>query len=246
MKLARRPLLATASSMLLLGPRIAFAWGETVKGSGTAASQHRDPGAFTGIALGASFDVVVRQANRESIDIRADDNLLALIETNIVASGDRRTLRIDLKSNTSFDSRTHVAVEVAVVQIESIALGGSGKIVVEPLRAGRLKASVGGSGSLRMSGLEARELDLSLGGSGDFQADGRAGKFSASIAGSGQCDAQQLIAEDVTISIAGSGDARIHADHSLHASIAGSGDVIYSGRATPSASIVGSGRLRKA
>ncbi|HEY4958072.1 MAG TPA: head GIN domain-containing protein [Caldimonas sp.] len=244
MTCTRRPLLVAAIVGLALGPRIARA-GDTVRGSGVATTQRREIGAFTGIALGAPVAVVLRAANRESIEIVGDDNILPLIETRLTGSGSGRTLEIVLPRNTRIEPRTPVVVTVDYVHVDALAVGGSGRISSNGMKAGKLAASIGGSGTMTLAGLQADQLDVAVGGSGNVNTDGRARKLSVSIAGSGACEAERLIAGDVAVSMAGSGSARVHAETSLRASIVGNGDVLYSGPATPQASIVGSGRLRR-
>jgi hypothetical protein len=244
MILARRPFLAVAALGLVSGAPRAFA-AATVRGSGIAATQHRDIGAFVGVAVGGPFAVVLRPASREAIEIVADDNLLLLIETTLRGSGDERTLQIELAKNARIEPRTPIVVTVDVARLERVALGGSGSIDGKSVKTPKLEAAIGGSGSIGLGELEAGELSVALGGSGSFRADGRVRKLAVNIAGSGRCDTERLVAADVTVAVAGSGDARVHADRALRASIAGSGDVYYSGAATPQVAIVGSGRVKK-
>jgi hypothetical protein len=244
MTLTRRPLLALTGLVLLTGTRIARA-ADIVRGSGTAATERRDVGAFVGVALGAPFKVVLRSAGREAIEIVADDNVLRLIETTLRGNGNDRTLQIELARNARIEPRTPIVVTVDVVRLERLALGGSGSIEGRSFKAPKLDAAVGGSGSIALRELDAGELSVAIGGSGGFRADGRARKLSINIAGSGNCDAEHLGAGEVSVAVAGSGDARVRADIALSASIAGSGDVYHSGAATPQVAIVGTGRVKR-
>jgi Putative auto-transporter adhesin, head GIN domain len=245
MSASRRSLLAATGAGLLLGPGRAFAWGDAVKGSGVAATQRRDVGTFNAVSPGAPVSVVLRAAARESIEIVGDDNILPLIETRVRGSGARRSLQIDLPARAQIDPRIPLIVTVDYVGLETIALGGSGHITGDAMKAVKLDASVGGSGSISLTRVSASELSIAIGGSGAFRSDGRTGKLALSIGGSGRCDAERLIADDVSVNLAGSGKARVHADRSLRASIVGSGDLSYSGAATPSVTSVGSGQVKR-
>jgi Putative auto-transporter adhesin, head GIN domain len=242
---SRRIVLVLVALASLLGARLAPAAQDPVQGSGVAATQHRDVGAFSAVSLGASFAVILRSAGREGIAVVADDNLMPLIETSLRSRGDERTLRIEVARGARIDPKTPIVITIDVVKLDAIALGGSGSITGSGLKPARLAAAIGGSGEIRLPALDVAELDVSIGGSGRFVADGRAGKLSVSVAGSGRCDADRLVARDVAVSVVGSGTAAVHADASLSASIAGSGDVLYSGDAQPRASIAGRGRLRR-
>jgi putative autotransporter adhesin-like protein len=243
MPLSRRLFVAAACGPLL-GPAPAGATGSAVVGSGVAATQRRDIAGFGAVALGSPFSLVLRQGARESVEIVADDNLLALIETRI-SGGRERTLTIQVRRDTRIAPHTPVVVTVDFVRLESLALGSSGTITGRGLHLGKLTAAIGGSGEIFLPALEvATTLDVSIGGSGRLFADGRTRSLSVSVAGSGRCDLDGLVAGDVSIAVVGSGTARVHARTSLSATIAGSGDVLYRGDVTPSATIVGNGRLR--
>jgi hypothetical protein len=244
MPVARRPVLVLAGAGLLCGWRVAHG-ADAVRGSGVAATERRDVGSFAGVALGASFKVVLRPAGREAVEVTADDNLLPLIRTTVRGSGEQRTLEIDVARNARIEPRTPVVVTVDVVRLEGISLGGSGSIEGNGLKSAKLQAAIGGSGTIGLAALDVDDLAVTIGGSGSFRAEGRARKVSVQIGGSGSCDTEKLAAGDVAVAVAGSGDARVRADTTLSVSIAGSGDVYHGGAATPQVAIVGSGRVKR-
>lgn len=244
MSFARRPLLALLGLGFTLGARCATA-ASPVPGSGVAATERRDVGAFAGVALGAPFAVVLRAGSREAIEIVADDNLLPLIETRLRGTGADRTLDIDLRRGTRVDPRTPIVVTVDVVRLHNLALGGSGSIGARALKTAKLDVAIGGTGSIDLADLDVGSLSVAIGGSGALRTDGKARTLSISIGGSGRCDAERLVAGDVSVSVAGSGATRVRAETTLSATIAGSGDVHHSGAATPQVAIVGSGRVRR-
>jgi hypothetical protein len=242
MTIARRPFLVLAATGLFSGWRLALG-ADLLRGSGVAATQRREIGPFTGVALGASFKVVLRIADREAVEVVADDNVLPLIETRVRGDGQEKTLAIELARNTRIDPRTPIVVTVDVVRLERLALGGSGSIEGKKLKGARLAAAIGGSGSIGLAEIDVDELSVVVGGSGSFRADGRAKTLAVQIGGSGSCDTERLAAAEVSVAVAGSGDARVRADNVLSASIAGSGNVYHRGAAAPQAAIVGSGRI---
>jgi hypothetical protein len=242
---SRRPLLALAGVAFALGPRLAWAAPDRLTGSGVAASERRDVGAFTAVSLGAPFSLLLRPAARESVEIVADDNVLPLIETRVRGSGGQRRLEIEWPPEARIDPRTPVVITIDFVRIEAIAVGGSGRVSGGALRTDRLVASIGGSGTMSLTGIDAREVEVVIGGSGRFGGAGRTGKLALSIGGSGRCDAERLIADDVSVSLAGSADARVHADRALRASIVGSGVLFHAGAALPTLSLVGGGRVTR-
>lgn len=214
-------------------------------GSGTLATQLRSLEAFDAIRIAGSFKVRVRQTGRETVEVRADDNLLPLIETVVEADGPTRTLHLRWKRGETIRTRHEVSMVVEVARLEAVASHGSGDVTIEPLKTPALALSLAGSGDAVVNDLAADSLALSLAGSGDVRASGRAARVKVSVAGSGDVQAADLKADDVSVQIAGSGDVSVHAAKTLAVSIAGSGDVVYGGEAAVTSSVAGSGRISR-
>jgi len=225
----------------------AWSWGksERVKGSGELASETRDHGAFDGISLEGGFKVLVRQGTRTQFEIKADKNLLGLIETRVVDGRKGRTLEISAKRGHELHSTSQPELILEVAQLRAIAIGGSGEVRVEAMKTAAVEAAVGGSGDIVFVDLSSDSLGVKVAGSGEVRASGRTGVLRLSIAGSGDVKARALAAEEVKVSIAGSGDAEVNAGKVLKVSIAGSGDVGYLGSPEVSSSVAGSGKVRR-
>lgn len=222
-----------------------FSFGERVKGSGELVSETRDLGAFDGISLSGSFKVLVRQGGATQLEIKADKNILPLIETRVVESSKGRTLEIGHKKGVSISTRTDPQVTVVLPQLRMIAIAGSGDVRVEAMKTPAVNVSVSGSGDVEFVDLSSDSLSVQVSGSGDIRANGRASKFSLSVAGSGDVHARGLQADEVKASIAGSGSATVHAVKTLKVSIAGSGDIGYLGSPELSTSVAGHGSITK-
>ena len=241
--LLRRPAAALIAAATLLAPGPALA---ATTGSGKALSETRAVSGFQAIALPGSIDVVVRQASSEGVQLRADDNVLPLVQTIVEGSGDTRTLRIQFKAGVSVRTKTPVVVSVDVIKLSAVSSSGSGNIRIEALKTPQLSLSISGSSDARLQQLDTDQLSVSIAGSGDVQASGRAGKLDVSIAGSGDLRARELAAGEVSVTIAGSGDASVTAQKTLSVAIAGSGDVDYGGGAVvTNKRIAGSGSVRQ-
>lgn len=233
-------ILATATA-----PATAASWswgGERVEGSGTVKRQVRQVSHFTGLAFDMPGKVELRLGDSEGVVIEADDNLLPLVET-VVENG---TLKIR-PSRRNLSLRTkNLKVVVHARQIERLALGGSGSVDADLLRAPRLNIDLGGSGEINVRKLDSESVAVSLGGSGNFKAGaGQTRKLSVSIGGSGTVDMGRVQSDSASVSVAGSGEATVWARNELSMTIAGSGDVNYYGDPRVSKSVVGSGDARR-
>ena len=217
----------------------------SVTGSGNIQSEARAVSGFQAIALKTSVKVVLRQGSREGAEVRADDNVLPLIETQVVDSGGVPTLEIRSKSGTNYRTRTMPVVTVDLIKLSGIAISGSGDVSGDQLKGPNLKVAISGAGDVRLNKLAVDDVGIKVSGSGDIRLDGRAAKLAVAIAGSGDVDTIGLEADDVSVGISGSGDASVNARKTLSVSIAGTGSVAYTGDAVPKTSIAGMGTVRR-
>ena len=191
----------------------------TTEGSGVAATQIRDVTSFSSVELAGSNNVVIRVGEKQSVVVRADDNLLDRVTTEV-----RSGKLVIANTPGSLATKSPMSVEVTVPTLSALTLTGSGNIVVNGIGAESLKVALPGSGTLTGSGTATR-LDVTVGGSGMVQ-------FT------------RLIANDVRAVVSGSGSIFITATKSLDASVSGSGAILFAGNPQDvTKSITGSGAI---
>jgi putative autotransporter adhesin-like protein len=192
-----------------------------VRGSGVAAMQTRELGPFDKIELAGSNNVFIRVGGKQSVVVRADENLLRRVTTTVEAG----SLVIGNTSGT-FTTKGPMSVEVVVPSLQALTLAGSGVVAATGIDKGHLTVTLSGSGVLRASG-RATRLDIALSGSGDAQL-------------------EQLAARDVQAVVSGSGRILVTATRSLDASVPGSGAIVYTGNPMHVVtSITGSGAVTR-
>jgi hypothetical protein len=192
----------------------------TVTGSGTLTSETRSVTGFTGIDLRGSANVDVTIGSTENVVVKADDNIVPLIET-FVQSG---VLVIRTKNNTNVTTRNPVSVTVTMKSLNELILSGSGNIDVHGINGDGLNVSLPGSGNITVSGI--------------------ANSLTVNLSGSGTIECSDLHVNSVNARITGSGNIYVFASQSLDASIVGSGTIRYSGNpAQVNKSITGSGSI---
>lgn len=215
-------------------------------GSGKEASETRNVSGFEAISTRGSIDVVVRQTGHESVQLKADDNLLPLIETTVENTSHGPTLVIGFKRGHNVSSRHNMTATVEVNKLTAVSSSGSGDIRIESLKTPTLAISIAGSADARLQQLDTDALAVSVSGSGDVSGAGRATKLKVSVAGSGNVELKDLQSDDVSVGVAGSGDADVTANKTLSVSVAGSGDVVYHGTGSlVKSSVAGSGSVTK-
>jgi predicted small secreted protein len=208
-----------------------------VRGSGNVETEARTVSDFSGIDLSGSGEVIVTQAEAESLTIEAEDNLIPLIETE-VRNG---ILVIGFKENTAVLPTKPIRFLVSMPTIDNLAVSGSGEIVAESVTSDNLELDVNGSGDIGIDQLTAESLTADISGSGDLTLAGAVAEQRIDISGSGKYAADALESDTADVAIGGSGKATIWANKILDAEIGGSGEVNYYGSPTVNSDISGSG-----
>ncbi len=173
-------------------------------GSGISATQAREVAAFKTVELAGNNNVVIHVGEKQSVVVRADDNLLDRVTTT-VQSGKL----VIANTPGSFTTETPMSVEVAVPTLSAVALTGNGNMVV--------------------SGIEAESLTVSLPGNGTLTGSGTATRLGVTVGGSGTVQFARVVANDVRAVVSGSGSVFITATKTLDASVSGSGAILYTG-----------------
>jgi hypothetical protein len=176
--------------MLLLGFLTGcYYFGPCLDGSGPVLTEVREISAFTGVTNTGSFDVYVYPAEAYHVEVKAQENLLPIIETYV--SG--YTLTVKTKEGTCFRSSFPVEVYVWTPELEGVTLSGSGKIIAESAKSSVVECFNSGSGHLVVDTVDAHDFTAGNSGSGLV----RIGEATASSigfyqSGSGTIDAGNL------------------------------------------------------
>jgi len=214
----------------------------TVEGSGTVVSEERDASGFDAVELANMGRVVLRQGDVEGVTIRADDNIIPHLVTEVRGN----TLHIGMTPGASAKivrPTEPVVFTVTFRELSAISVSGSGSIDVAHLEAPFLELALSGSGGIVIGDLEAGQVRSSLSGSGMLSLTGTADAQTLDMSGSGGYYAQKLVTRDARVTLSGSGMIVVDAGETLSVNISGSGLVRYAGEPEITESITGSGRL---
>ena len=214
--------------------------GQVVVGSSNIISQEKQLSAYDRIEVLGSYDVIFTDGEVGKIKIKAPNNILPLIQTE-VSDG---LLRIDTGKNR-YKVKEPIIIYVPVdSRLKQVVIKGSADIYTEKsLETKALEVDVYGSGDVRLQ-VEASSLALKIDGSGDIRVGGKTDNLSININGSGDVEVPNLKAEKAVININGSGDVSAYVTENVDISIAGSGDVTVKGNPKKiKRKINGSGRV---
>jgi hypothetical protein len=189
------------------------------EGSGVAATQTREVAAFKRVELSGGNNVVVRVGEKQSVVVKADDNLLNRVTTHVKSGA-----LVIGNTPGSLSAKTPMSVEVNVPSLNAVALTGAGNILVSGIKTDSLTVTLSGAGNLLGSGT-ARSLDITVSGVGNA-------RFT------------QLDASKVHALVSGQGAIFVTATKSLDASVPGSGTITYAGNPQKvTKSVTGSGAI---
>ena len=199
--------------------------GQVVVGSSNIISQEKQLSAYDRIEVLGSYDVIFTDGEVGKIKIKAPDNILPLIQTE-VSDG---LLKIGAEKNR-YKVKEPIIIYVPVdSRLKQVDIKGSADIYTEKnLETKALEVDVYGSGDARLA-VDVSSLALEVVGAGDIRVSGRAKDLSIDISGSGNVDTSKLTAEKAAISISGAGDVSAYVTEDVDVSIAGAGDVTVKG-----------------
>ncbi len=234
-------LVSLVNSLSGRGDRRDNAQGSRFGGSGRTVSEMRDVGSFNAINLTSVGDVTVTLGDEPSLEVRAPENLLANLQTEV----EDDTLTIRTRRNTRFPRGSGVSYRVVTPSLERLELSGVGDIRAEKVEGDEVVLGLSGSGDLYVEDLRADGLEADLSGAGDMQLSGSVSEQTVTVSGVGTYQACALGSEDAEVDVSGAGDAFVQATDNLDASVSGVGDVRYRGDPEVSADVSGVGSVSR-
>ena len=137
-----------------------------INGNGDLQTAERIAASFNQAVNTTSVNVVYRRADRTSITITAESNLIPHIIT-VVNSG-RLEIRTDPR-NACFDAGQKPLVTITSPELNILELTGSGNFQADTLSGNVVEIRSTGSGDLSVDIITCEELDIKLTGSGSAQ-----------------------------------------------------------------------------
>ena len=241
---ARKTISLAIISFLLIAIAVFLgSCGGVVVGSGNVKTETRDVRNFNRISLDGVGNLLIKQGDKESIKIEAEDNILPQIITAV----NNGQLDISFK-RAGFPIRLvpskPINFFVTVKNLNGIDLSGVANIKEAKIKTDTMDLSTSGSSDVTLN-IEANELTSRSSGSTKFNMSGTVDRQQVDISGSGTYSAADLASQDCGVTISGSGSCTVRASGTLDVRISGSGEVSYIGNPSVAQSISGSGTVRK-
>lgn len=210
-----------------------------VQGSGQAATEQRPVHNFQQIILRLPADVTLKQGNQERLVIKADDNLLPMIRTEV----NHGQLIIQSQPGALSTSQP-IKLLITLKHLNRLELSGSSTVELSKLQTERLTVESSGATKLSIYQLEAQELDVTATGTSEARLAGRVKTQSIDLSGTGTYQAAKLECDRAITQITGAGEATLWVKQQLDVDLAGVGSVRYYGNPQVNPDISGAGSVK--
>ena len=174
-----------------------------VVGSGNVIEETRSFEGINGVSLDTLGDMHIVLGGKEQLTIRAEDNILPYLETEIQGG----VLHIRTQPNLGLSTTRPIEYTLTVISLDSIAATSLGNIVAPDLEAQNFSISASSSGDITLGELGATRVKINLSSIGSVDLAGiQAAQLDVSISSSGDLNIQagQAKAQDIRLSSIGS------------------------------------------
>ncbi len=176
------------------------------KGSGKIVTQQRDVKGFKGVNVGGAILVEITAQKDFSVEIETDDNLLALIKTEV----NDGVLEIETEGRIS--PTEQVKVRISAPDID--------------------KLEVSGASNLTLNNVKNSGLSLDASGASKVKITGETAKFTAELSGASKLDADSLTASKADLEASGASHVDVNVSDDLTVDASGASKIVYSGTPT--------------
>lgn len=218
-------------------------FGGSLPGSGVIKTETRQITDLDAVTVDYPADIIIRQGDKSSLTITADDNLLPQLRTD-VQNGNLTIENSVHNWNQRVRPTETVQVTLTVQNLHQVAFTNAGQLHIEGLKTDNLNITVSGAGDLNLSELEVKNLSCFLSGAGNFNADGTADNITVRISGFGNFNGGDLQTQSADANISGAGNATLWVESQLDANISGAGSIRYYGTPTVTKHVSGVGDVR--
>ncbi len=201
------------------------ACGRSVRGNGHIITQKREVGSFDGVKASAGINVEITIGDESAVEVEADDNVMALINTRVV----NNVLQIGYVDNTHLRN-AHVTVKVSAASLNSISAVSSANVVVNGIlkSSNTIKVKASSSAGIALE-VDAPRIETEVSSSARIDIKGRTLLHKCEASSSGDILAAELLAEKAEAECSSSGTIKLHCSMALKARASSSGSITYRG-----------------
>jgi hypothetical protein len=213
---------------------------QTVRGSGTVATQEKAVAGVTGVTLATLGDLTIHLGETESLLVEMDDNLLPYLQ----ATTQNGMLTIQFKPGVNVLPTKPVRYTLTVKGLDTLEAVSVGNITAPALQAKSFTAKIASNGNIDLVGLTADKLNVELSSNGNLDiGPGEIISQVVEINSNGSYSAPDLRSQKAAVNVQSAGNATIWVTDQLDAKISSSGTVQYYGNPKVTTTFTSSGKV---
>lgn len=180
-----------------------FSINHRVTGSGSITTEKRDLADFNAIDANGVVEVEATAGKDFSVEVEADDNLLAMVKTEVSGGV------LHLKTEKSISTKNSIRVRITAPDIESLEVSGASKVSLDNIGNENLQIDSSGASKVSVAGTTANLI--------------------IDVSGASKIDAENLQSENATVDASGASGVRVFAANELKADASGASNIAYAG-----------------
>jgi hypothetical protein len=192
--------------------------------------QKRIVGAFHGVDVSSSMDLVIKQGDEDGVaisasDVKTRDMIITEVRDGILH------IYVNERGFHWFWGDHHMKAFVSIRNIDHLGASGSSDIYVDgSLHTQSLRIDLSGSSDFK-GAVQANHLEMHQTGSSDSNIQGTATDLQVHLTGSSDCKGYGMVVDNCSVEATGSSDTQITVNKELSVHASGSSDVYYKGTA---------------
>lgn len=194
-----------------------------INGNGIVITQDRQVSSFHAIKVSGGIDVVLSQGNDLKLQVEADENLLALIRTEV------KDGVLNIYHDGAIQNAKEMKVHLTFKQLDAITASGGCDIESKhKLSFSTLKLDISGGCDIELN-CKADNLECKQSGGCDVELSGEAQKGTFNVTGGCDLKASEFRLKKCTVDASGGSDVSVFATGELAITATGASDVSYFG-----------------
>jgi hypothetical protein len=212
-----------------------------IVGSGHVVEESRPVSGFSGVELAGPGELFIRQGQKETLSVEAEDNLIQYFASEVVDG----MLKIGLRGKVGMNTKQSIRFYVTARDLDTIIVSNLATVTASALETAQLTVRVGDGGRVKIETLMADRLVVHVDGLGSLSiASGEVGEQDLTVLG-GSYEAGGLQSARASARLTGLGSATVRVSDHLQVDIRKGGTVQYVGNPIVEQEVGGLGQIKR-
>ena len=197
--------------------------GPSVRGNGDVKEEIRNTGDFDEIKVSRGMNVYISQGNESSVIVKADENLLDAIETNVEGG------ILKVTTNSNIRKATELKVMVTVSELNAVkTTAGSNVFSENTFETNEIDLSATAGSNMKMN-LEVKSVDVSASAGSNIKLSGSAKSINCSASSGSNIKAEEFTSTECVARVSSGANIWIIAKNDFKGRASSGGNIFYYG-----------------